>query len=197
MARAWNVWQQRGLFTLAVMPLILTLGCAQIPLSNPTPSFEIIEKAKASRTAPVALGLFKVDPKVNADIDKGLNVRTNTIASPFENSFAQYLKQTLQTDLQASGLYDAAAPITLNGYLTESVLDVPTDTGRANLGARFVLVRTGVTIFEKELKANANWPSSFLGPIAIPAAINHYTSLFHKLVGQLLDDPDFQRANSK
>lgn len=143
MARAWTVFRRHGLLALVVMPLLLLVGCAQIPLGNPTPSFEIIEKANASRTAPVAVGLFRIDPSANAEIDKGLSVRSNTILSPIEGSFAQYLRQTLITDLQASGLFDAASQTTLSGYLSESTLEVPTDTGSASLSARFVLIRTG------------------------------------------------------
>lgn len=197
MGRTWTVPPRHGLLVLAMVPLLLQVGCAQIPLSNPTPSFENIEKANASRTAPVAVGLFKLDPSASAGMDKGLSVRSNTIMSPIEGSFAQYLRQTLITDLQASGLYDAAAQTTLSGFLRESTLDVPTDTGSASLSARFVLVRAGKTIYEKELKASATWPSSFIGIEAIPAGINQYTNLHHKLVGKLLDDPDYRSANPK
>lgn len=91
----------------------------------------------------MAVGLFRIDPSANAEIDKGLSVRSNTILSPIEGSFAQYLRQTLITDLQASGLFDAASQTTLSGYLSESTLEVPTDTGSASLSARFVLIRTG------------------------------------------------------
>lgn len=197
MRRAWLILSRHGLLPLAMLSVILLVGCAQIPLGNPAPSFENIQKANASRTAPINVGVFKIDPKVNAEIDKGLSVRSNTISSPIEGSFAQYLKQTLITDLQASGLYDAASPTVLNGFLTESTLDVPTDIGRASLSARFVLSRSGKTIYEKELKVSATWPSSFLGVEAIPAGINQYASLYHQLVGKLLDDPGYRSANPK
>lgn len=193
----WSILHRRGLLALAVVSLALTTGCAQLPLGNPTASFENIEKANVSRTAPVAVGLFKIDTQANAEIDKGLSVRSNTISSPFEGSFSQYLRQTLITDLQAAGLYDAAAQTTLSGFLTGSTLDVPIETGNASLSARFILVRTGKTIYEKELKASVTWPSSFIGVEAIPAGINQYSSLYHQLVGKLLDDPDYRSANPK
>ena len=195
--RIWSVLCRRGLPLLAVVSLALMTGCAQLPLGNPTASFENIEKANVSRTAPVAVGAFKIGPRVNAEIDKGLSVRSNTIFSPFEGSFAQYLRQTLITDLQAAGLYDAAAQTTLSGFLTESTLDAPIGTGHASLSARFILIRTGKTIYEKELKASVTWPSAFIGVEAIPAGMNQYTSLYHQLVGKLLDDPDYRSANSK
>lgn len=188
---------KRGLLSLPAIFLVLLTGCAQIPLGAPAPSFENIEKARASRSAPVAVGQFQINPGVSADIDKGLNVRSNTVQSPIDGSFAQYLRQTVITDLQASGLYDAASPAMLTGFLTDSSLDVPADTGRAALGARFVLMRAGKTVYEKELKTDATWESSFIGVTAIPAGINQYTTLYHKLVGMLLDDPDYRSANPK
>lgn len=187
----------RGQASLALMavPLVWLAGCAQIPLGGPAPSFENIEKARASGTAPVAIGQFQLAPGVSPEIDKGLSVRSNAVVSPVDGSFAQYLRQTLTADLQAAGLVDAAAPATLSGFLTDSTLDVPVGTGQASLGARFVVVRQGKTVYEKELKASATWPSSFIGMEAIPTGINQYTSLYHKLVGTLLDDPDYRAAN--
>ncbi len=186
-------------WTLPVLaaPLVWLAGCAQLPLGAPTPSFDNIEKARVSGTAPVAVGTFLLAPGLDPGIDKGLSVRTNAVTSPVEGSFAQYLKQTLVTDFQAAGLYDSAAPATLSGFLTDSRLDVPSDTGQASLGARFVLVRQGRTVYEKELKTGASWPSSFIGMEAIPMGINQYASLYHKLVGILLDDPDYRAANPK
>lgn len=186
----------RGL-GLGVAALALLVGCAELPMHAPTPSFDVIEKAKASRTAPVALGQFKVDPGVNPEIDKGLSVRTNHLFSPYDHSFAQFLRQTALTDLQASGLYDANAPLTLSGYLTDSTLNVPTDRGEASLGARFILTRGEQKVFEKKLKTEASWESTFLGITAIQDGINQYTNLYHKILGILLSDPDYQKANSK
>lgn len=185
---------------LSALALVATLflnGCAQVPLAQPSPKAEVIEKARASQLAPVNLGSFKADPKLGADKDRGVSVRSNTISSPIDGSFAQYLRETLMVDLKASGLYDANSPTILSGFLTESLLDVGIDTGQSNLGARFVLTNGGKILYDKELKASANWPSSFVGAIAIPQGINQYTDLYHKLVGQLFEDPDYRKANAK
>lgn len=192
MGRLRTDLRERGRFALAILPWLLLTGCTQIPLGEPTPSFENIEKAKASRTALVAVGQFRLAPETDPDLDKGLNVRSHTLYSPIEGSFAQYLRQTLITDLQAAGLYDAASSATLGGFLTGSALDVPSVTGHARLSARFVVVRSGQQIYDKKLQVESTWPSTFIGAEAIPAGINQYTTLYHKLVGKLLDDPDYQ-----
>lgn len=197
MRSLWNGVFAVRRFALGIVAVALLAGCAELPMHAPTPNFEVIEKARTSQTAAVALGQFKVDPAVNPDIDKGLSVRTNQVFSPYEHSFAQFLRQTALTDLQAAGLYDAKAPTSLSAFLTDSTLDVPSDQGKSSLGARFILTRDGQKVFEKELKARAEWQSTFLGVIAIQDGINQYTTLYHKLVGLLLSDPDYQKANPK
>lgn len=196
-ARALTVLRRRSLPALAGVAFAWLAGCAQLPLGEPTASFGNIGKAGMSGTAPVSVGLFQLDPGVSPALDKGLSVRSNTVVSPIDGSFAQYLRQALVTDLQAAGLYDPASPTRVNGFLTDSTLDVPLDTGHASLGARFVVVRLGKTVYDKELKASASWPSSFVGMEAIPTGINQYETLYHTLVGKLLDDPDYRTANPK
>lgn len=182
---------------IVLIGALLFTGCAQIPLATPTPKAAIVEMARATQLMPVNVGSFKADPKLGADNDRGISVRSNTVASPVDGSFAQYLRETLMVDLKASGLYDANSPAVLSGFLTESLLDVGIDTGRSNLAARFVLTNGSKTLFDKELKASANWPSSFVGAIAIPQGIHQYTDLYHKLIEQLFEDPDYLKANSK
>ncbi|MBI3432421.1 MAG: hypothetical protein HY018_09455 [Hydrogenophilales bacterium] len=196
-ARALMVLRRRSLPALAGMALVWLAGCAQLPLGEPTASFGNIGKAGMSGTAPVSVGPFRPSPGVSPALDKGLSVRSNTVVSPIDASFAQYLRQTLVTDLQAAGLYDPASPTRVSGFLTDSTLDVPLDTGHASLGARFVVVRLGKTVYDKELKASASWPSSFVGMEAIPTGVNQYAALYHMLVGKLLDDPDYRTANPK
>lgn len=171
-------------------------GCAQIKMGAPAPSIDNIQMAKASGMAPASLGEFAPAPGKPARFDAGLDVRSNTLSSPIDGSFAKYLKETLATELMAAGLLDAASTLVIQGQLTQSELAVPTSQASGTLGARFVVVRAGRTVYDKELKVAATWESSFVGAVAIPAAVNEYTSLYRKLVGQLLGDPDFRRAVS-
>lgn len=181
---------------LTAVALTLT-GCAQIPLPSPSAKPAVVEKARVAGLGPVNIGTFKADPKLGAERDRGINVRSNTISSPIESSFAQYLRETIMVDAKAAGLYDPSSSAVLNGFLTDSSLDVAIDIGRANLAARFVLTNGGNTVYDKELKAQANWPSSFVGAIAIPEGMIQYADLYHKLVDQLFSDPDYRKATQK
>jgi hypothetical protein len=85
----------------------------------------------------------------------------------------------------------------ITGFLQESQVDPAISEGSAKLAARFVVMRAGSAVYDKELTVSSKWESSFLGAVAIPAAINEYTALYRKLVGVLLDDPTFQAATRK
>lgn len=169
----------------------LLTGCAQLQMGAPVASVDNIGKAK-SIGAPVALGDFK--PAAAVKDDAGISMRTNTVTSPVQGSFAQYLKENLAVELRAAGLLDPASKTVIGGELTDSKVDSATAQGTGSLGARFVVTRTGAKVFDKELRVDATWESSFVGAVAIPAAINNYGALYRKLIAKLLDDDEFKRA---
>ncbi|HEX6704020.1 MAG TPA: hypothetical protein VF169_04600 [Albitalea sp.] len=172
----------------------LLTGCAQIKLGAPAASVDNIQRAKAAVTTPVAVGEFKAPQGKDAALDAGLDLRSNTVSSPIQGSFAQYLKETLSVELRAAGLLDPASAAVISGALTGSQVDAGASKGLGSLGARFVVMRAGTKVYDKELRVQASWESSFVGAVAIPAAVNEYTALYRKLVAQLLDDPAFRAA---
>ncbi|QJW83564.1 hypothetical protein HK414_03755 [Ramlibacter terrae] len=131
----------------AATALLLALaGCAILPLGAPVPSVQNIGKARAAGIAPVALGTFRLAPGVDPAIDQRIVIRSNTVHAPTGSSFAQYLRETLATDLQAAGLLAPAASTVISGELLDSRIDVPTGTAPAwgTVAARFTVTRAGV-----------------------------------------------------
>jgi len=185
----------RLILTLAMGAATVAMtGCANVKLGAPVASIDNIQKEKASGAGPMAVGEFKLAPGLAADLDKGVSIRSNQVSSPVEGSFAAYLKETLRTDLQAAGLLDPASKTVVSAQLTRSQVDAPMDTGTAKVSARFVVKRDGRTAYDRELSASDSWPSSFVGATAIPAAINHYGSLYRSLVATLFGDKEFIAA---
>lgn len=178
--------------------LVLATGCAQLKLGAPAPSIDNAQKAKASRMAPASVGSFALAPGRPKAMDEGLGVRSNTVSSPVDGSFAQYLKETLTVELKAAGLYDPASPLMLEGQLTDSQLDVPVSSpGTGRVAARFTVSRDKRVLYDKELVAQSSWESSFVGAVAIPTAMGQYSQLYRQLVSQLLDDPAFRAAAAR
>lgn len=129
-------------------------------------------------------------------MDLSVGVRATTLAAP-QGSFARYLQETLEAELRAAGLLDSSSDALIEGTLTDRQLDPAINLGSGRLAARIVVKRNGQIAFDRELKVEATWESSFVGAVAIPAAINEFNALFRKLVSKLLNDQDFRRAMAR
>ncbi|MEJ6020843.1 hypothetical protein [Ramlibacter sp. PS4R-6] len=181
-------------FLAALLALAALGGCAQYRLGPPVASIDNIRAARSLPLAPVALGEFRLAPGRPAGIDRSIGMRTNTISSPYGESFAQYLKESLAADLGAAGLLDPASSIVVSAELNDTAMDIPPGAGSARLAARVKVTRSGRIAFDKELIVESTWPSSFVGVNAIVTAVNEYGLLYRKLVRQLLADPEFVAA---
>lgn len=181
---------------LTCMSAVLLMGCANVKLAEPSATVENVQKAKAGGIAPVAVGTFRLAPGKDASLDQVVSIRSNRFYSPYDSSFSKYLAQTLTVDLRAAGLLATDSQRTVHGELTQSTVDASIGQGKGSLAGRFSVVDGDKKTYDKELKVEATWDSSFVGAVAIPAAINEYMALYHKLVAQLLDDPEFRKAVS-
>jgi hypothetical protein len=186
---------------LALLGLALA-GCAQLRLGEPIPSIENVRKLQASGAKPLALGEFRLTAGKDEAMDRSVSVRSNNVYSPYDNSFAKYLRQTLASDLGSAGLLDPSSATVLSAELTDASLvvpmhvapGVPTGPAQGRVAARFVVVKAGRRLYERELAATDSWPADFLGVTAISDGMNRYTALYRDLVRQLLDDPAFVDA---
>jgi hypothetical protein len=183
-------------FALAVAAatLVLLTGCAQVKLAEPSASIDNIQLAKSSGLAPVAVGAFVPAAGLPKSVDQSVSIRSNTFFSPYDSSFSKYLQQTLNVELKGAGLLESTSKTVIGGQLTKSTVEAGASQGAASLGARFNVSRDGNTVYEKELVENDNWPSSFVGAVAIPDAVNHYTALYRRLVARLFKDEAFRAA---
>ena len=178
----------------AALLVVLLTACVSVPLPAPNASVANAMKLRAARIIPVATGSFVLAPGKPASMDTTLGGLRGSSATPANGSFALQLRDVLLTDLKTAGLYDASSKYVIEGQLTDSQVDAAIGTGTARLSARFVVKRDGTIVFDKELLARGSWDSSFMGPIAIPTAMNGYNALYATLIGQLIDDPDFRAA---
>jgi len=184
----------RALLAFGLLAVVMLTGCAQIKLGTPVASIENIQKAKASGMQPSSVGDFVLAKGKPATLDTRISVHSNSVSSPYDQSFAKYLKETLSTDLQAAGLLNPASSTVIKGELTDSQIDPAIGTGSGKVAARFTVTKAERQVFDKEFVAESKWESSFVGGVAIPRAINEYTALYRALVSKLLDDPAFRAA---
>lgn len=174
--------------------VVAATGCAQVKLGEPVPSMENVASAKKLAPANAAVGEFSLSPGKPSAIDRAVVIRSNTFYSPYSSSFALYLKENLALELRAAGVLNPAAPVRIDAWLLESDVDAGMQEGNATLAARFTVKKGESRIYERELRATAQWASTFIGAAAIPAAVNEYTLLYRKLISSLLEDPAFRSA---
>jgi hypothetical protein len=187
-----SVFRIAGLLMAAAVALQLT-GCAT-PMGAPQASIDNTTKLRTAGIAPASLGSFTLAPGQAAGMDQGVSLRGSRVHSPYNDSFAQYLKETLRVELDAAGLLDPASQAVISGTLTESDADAAIGQGTARLAARFVVTRGQAVAYDRTLRADASWESSFVGAVAIPLAAGQYQGLYRKLAGQLFEDPEFRKA---
>lgn len=182
------------LSTVVLFSLQLT-GCASLSMSPPKAAIENAAKLRATPLTPVAVDNFKLAPGKPASMDQSISLRgANSLVSPVNNSFARYLQESLRVELESAGLLDPQAATRISGTLTNSEADPAMGTGTARLGARFVVSKANTVRYDRQLDVEAQWESSFMGAVAIPLAAGQYEGLYRKLVGKLIDDPDFIQA---
>ena len=170
-------------------------GCANVKMSQPKPTLTTTAALRSAPLAPANVGKFQLDPSRSAGEDQSISLRGgNSVASPIDGSFAQYLRESVRVELEAAGLFDPGSQNVITGTLTQTEADAAIGTGKAKLGARFVVTRGGQVRYDNQLVVDDSWESSFVGATAIPLAAAHYEGLYRQLAAKLLGDPAFRTA---
>jgi len=105
--------------------------------------------------APVAIGDFSPVKNKDNSWDASISIRSNSLASPIEKSFAKYLRETLTVELRAAGLLDPSSGIVISGTLLDNQLETPIGQAKGSITAQFVVTRGGKTLYDKVLTSSA------------------------------------------
>jgi len=171
----------------------LVAGCTQT-LPPPQPSLAALEILRAGSLPRMHTGSFAPAPGLRPDVDQHVAIRSVVLNSPYDGSLSKYLGKAIDADLAAAGKLDPNSDLVISGLLTNSDESDGFSVGHAELSANITLTKAGRTVFQKDLAVEAHWDSNFVGAIAIPDAINNYTSLYDKLAIKLFEDKDFAAA---
>lgn len=170
-------------------------GCASIKLAPPQAAMDNVVALRGAEIPAMNAGKFALAAGKPASIDKRVTVRGSPITVEGGRTFSEHLKATLISDLTAAGKYDAAAPVVIEGELTDNTLNAAgTRTAEAFMAVRFRVLRGDKAVYDRRIEQPATWPSSFVGMVAIPDAINHFTEQFRLVLLKLYRDPEFLSA---
>lgn len=169
-------------------------ACAMAPLPPPQATLESIQAVRAANLPPMQVGEFTPAPGQPTKMDRSITVRAASQDAP-NGSWAHYLADTLSAQLAAAGKLDPKSALVVTGLVTSTHVDSALPTAHASLGAKFTLTRAGKVVYSRTLSVDASWDSNFIGAVAIPDALNHYTGLFAALATKLCSDPEFIAAS--
>jgi hypothetical protein len=180
-------------FVLPVLLCIATLasGCS-VTAPRYTASLANVQKLKDSDIQPIKVGTFQ--PAAGLATAKTISLRGNSVASPYDSSYATYLAQALTQELSLAGRLGPDAQIEVSGVLQKNDISIPISSGSGDIAARFVVTRSGTVRYDQVKSIHDEWDSSFVGAIAIPRAQERYPVMVQKLLTELYDDPAFIQA---
>lgn len=181
----------RFLTALAALALcIFNTGCGTLvaPLYNE--SSDNVEVLKRSGNFTVNVGEFQVG-KDKAYTDP-VSIRGSSLMSPYDNSYASYLRIALRHELSLAGKLAPDAKTEITGTLLKNDLDISgISTGTAAIEARFVVKQGGQSRYDQVKSIKHEFPSAFAGHVAIPRGMKEYPIAVQKILNQLFTDKAF------
>lgn len=175
-----------------VLVVLIMAGCADVPAPKYQAAVNNTE-VLIKEPGKIAVGQFTAASGVE---NHQLSIRgANALkGGGADGTFSGYLHDAVVAELGTAAHYDPHSQLVLTGVLTSNSIDTGISKGSAIVGADFKLSQDGRMCFEKSIVARSEWPSSFIGAIAIPNAINNYPTAYQKLLGQLFQDQAFTAA---
>lgn len=175
--------------------LVMLLGTGCVHMQAPAYQAGVDNTARLLQgSGTVAVEPFTAAPGVK---DRGLSVRGSPLDGAADGRFSTYLGEALSAELGAAHRLDPKSQVRIRGVLTRNELNgAGVSVGKARVGARFTVVRDGQQVYDKELDATHEWESSFIGMVAIPAAVQNYVTTVQKLLSKLISDDEFARATA-
>jgi hypothetical protein len=173
----------------------ITSGCS-INAARYSANYVGITDLKSSNLVPVKVADVASDSGAKRKIES-LTIRGSSFHSPY-GSFESYLNSALREDLSQAGLIVDQSDTIVSASLIRNEIDASGfSTGHAEIEARFEVRRAGTVVYDHTKVARHEWPSSFVGGVAIPRAAQNYPLAVSKLLGALYADPQFIAALKK
>lgn len=177
--------------------VLLALGlaaCAHTPAPAYQPAVANTESLQSARTG-IRVGLFDAAPGAE---NERLRARAVSLTGGSDGLYTTYLRDAVSTELETAGRLDPSSTTVIEGTLVRNELNAGgASSADAVIAARFLVKRGDVAVYNETLTAEHEWDSSFIGMIAVPAALQNYVATVQKLLGKLFSDPSFKQATSE
>lgn len=181
----------RSVFISSAAMMFVT-GCAMVaPGYNP--SMENVQSLKNNSTT--AMKVTPFGSEKSPENNNPISIRGSSLASPYDQSYSSYLTAALKQELQLANRLSNDAGIEVTGILLKNDIDAAGfSTGYTTVSARFIVKKDGKEVFNQVKTVKYEFPSSFVGSVAIPAAVQSYNVAVQKLLASLFADQAFNLA---
>lgn len=164
-------------------------GCSTIAPGY-TPSIENVQKLKDTGNRPIQVGKFGTATELEKK--PTLSLRGTAMASPYGGSYASYVAEAIKSELTLAQRYSANADLEISGELLKNDIDIAGfSNGATTIEVRFVAKDKGQIRFDQVKSIKYEFPSHFMGAIAIPNGTLSYGEAVKKLLNELYSDKAF------
>jgi hypothetical protein len=171
---------------LVLLVILIASGCSTVAPQY-QPDFNLVNELKDLDLPGMKSGEFTA---ANDSVNH-ISIRGGTMSSPFDNSYAEYLKKALEEELKQSSIWDLSSEIEITATLLKNELDASgLSIGECDLSANFMVNKEGSEIYNKVHSIHHEWESSFIGAIALPKAQQNYLVAIQKLLREFFLDQD-------
>lgn len=176
--------------SLAILCAVLS-GCSIVA---PTYNASMDNVTALQKGGDVSAKVTEFTSQKNKGNENPISLRGNTMRSPYNNSYAAYLTEAIKQELMLANKFSEDSKVDISGELLQNTIDPAISQGSARIEARFVVTNAGVVKYDQVKFAVHDWPSSFVGAVAIPRAIEEYQTVVAKLLTSLFSDQAFLNA---
>ena len=120
-----------------------------------------------------------------------LALRAVSMTSPYGDSFSDYISTSLKNQLSLNDLYDSKSNIRIDTKLLKNEVDIwGFSTASYDLSAQFLIRKDKTLLYDKVIQVRHEFPSHFVGQIAIENGMANYPIAVKKLISKFLSDED-------
>lgn len=118
-------------------------------------------------------------------------LRGAKMVSPYGRNFDDYLYFSLRKQLKLSNLYSKTSNIKIKTEFLKNEADIwGFSDGNYDLSSRFIIEKNEDEIYNKTFSIRHDFPSHFVGGIAVGNAIENYPKAVQKLIAKFLNDEE-------
>lgn len=166
------------IFYLFILSILALSGCVSAHKYSAVGNAKSMFAGKAFNVGSIEVAGGK-DGKVNNP-----EVRLGTMSSPYNDSYAEYLKRALIMELAEANKYSDGGNFIISGKLLKNEITSPVlEPGKMTIAANFIIKKNGRIVFDDVIEHSNTWNVPFAGDDARRVAPRVYLQTMNEFIG--------------